>query len=399
MTISDAAATDLRARLRPPRHPLAMFVWPTAWLSVAYCAASIVVGLLALVAGILGLLVIPYVTWATANLERLRLGSLGLPTLTPLPPFRGRRLWDTGGFGEGNLAVWALTVLFGLVDLIPGGVLVILVIGLGVTLVRVIGAGGPGIEIALAGGALFVVLLVGLYVAWALAAAQAILVDMQLRRPSELSHRVDELTVSRRELVDVFSAERRRIERDLHDGAQQHLVLLSMHLGEADYALGQGHVDEARTALGAAQESVESAMTALRETVRGIHPQILLDRGLAAAVTELAGRQPLPIRVDVAGVHEPGQEQALAAYYLVSEALTNIAKHARASSASVSLTLADPLIVQVTDDGVGGAVVRPGHGLSGLFERARALGGECWLSSPPGGPTVLRGVLPGRASS
>jgi signal transduction histidine kinase len=98
--------------------------------------------------------------------------------------------------------------------------------------------------------------------------------------------------------------------------------------------------------------------------------------------------------VDVTGDRPPAEPLALAAYYLVSEALTNIVKHARAGSARVSLTLGDALIVQVSDDGVGGAVVTPGHGLSGLFERVRALGGECWLASPPGGPTVLRAAFP-----
>jgi signal transduction histidine kinase len=371
-----------------------MLVSPLGWRAVLYCATSILIGVLAILSGVLGLFVLPLVTWATANAERYRLGLLGLPRLTPLPRSGVRHPWDSRGFGEGNLAVWGITVLFGLVDLIPGLVLSVLVLGTGTSLFQVLRRWPPGIEVAYTAAAFVAVLIVGLYVAWALAAAQAILVDLQLRPYSELSRRVDELTESRRELVDVFASERRRIERDLHDGAQQHLVLLSLHLGEADYALGEGRTDDARSALDAAQASAESAMTSLRETVRGIHPQVLADLGLSAAVRESAARQPLPVRVEVTGHRQPPEAVALAAYYLVSEAFTNATKHSRCTSLSVRLSLADPLEVEVYDDGVGGAHILPGHGLSGLRERAQALGGDCWLSSPPGGPTRLRAVLP-----
>jgi signal transduction histidine kinase len=389
---ADAA---VRERLAPPRNPLVMLVSPVGWRAVLYCATSIVGGLLALLAGILGLFMLPLVTWATTNIERARLVVLGLPRLTPLPRSGVRHPWDTRGFGEGNLAVWGITVLFALVDLVPGLVLSALVLGLGTALLPVLRRGPPGVELLYTAGGFAVVLVVGLYVAWALAAAQAILVDLQLRPYSELSRRVDELTESRRELVDVFAEERRRIERDLHDGAQQHLVLLSLHLGEAEYALGQGRPEDARQALDAAQGSVEAAMTSLRDTVRGIHPQILSDRGLGAAVRELAARQPVPVRVEVSGGTEPAEPVALAAYYLVSEAFTNVAKHARATSMSVRVALADPLEVEVYDDGTGGARVVAGHGLSGLMERAQAVGGTCWLSSPDGGPTLLRASFPG----
>lgn len=386
--------STVRSRLVLPRNPALMLVSPLGWRAVLYCATSILVGLLAILSGVLGLFVLPLVTWATANAERYRLGLLGLPRLTPLPRSGVRHPWDSRGFGEGNLAVWGITVLFGLVDLVPGLVLSVLVLGTGTSLFQVLRRWPPGIEVAYTAAALVAVLIVGLYVAWALAAAQAILVDLQLRPYSELSRRVDELTESRRELVDVFAGERRRIERDLHDGAQQHLVLLSLHLGEADYALGEGRTDDARKALDAAQASVESAMTSLRETVRGIHPQVLADRGLAAAVRESAARQPLPVRVEVTGDRQPPEAVALAAYYLVSEAFTNATKHAQCTSLSVRLSLGDSLEVEVYDDGVGGAHILPGHGLSGLRERAQALGGDCWLSSPPGGPTSLRAVLP-----
>ena len=389
-----ATGSDVRERLTPPRHPLAMFVWPTAWGAVLYCATSIVIGLGALVAGVLGVLFLPWVGWATANLERGRLGLLGLPKLTPYPRFRGRYPWDPQGFGEGNIAVWGITVLFGVALLVPAAIICLPLIAFALVLVQAMAEHPWTIDVLLATVGLFIVMQVGLYVAWGLASVQAILVDLQLRPHSELAQRVDELTSSRRELVDVFAAERRRIERDLHDGAQQHLVLLSMHLGEADYALSHNQPDAARHALGAAQLSVEATLTALRETVRGIHPQILSDLGLVAAVRELAARQPLAVHVEVSGDVRPSEQVALGVYYLVSEAFTNVVKHAGATAATVRLTLGDPLEVEVYDDGRGGAHVLPGHGLSGLVERARVLGGDVWITSPPGGPTLLRASFP-----
>jgi signal transduction histidine kinase len=394
MTTPSDATAAFRSRLAAPRNPLRMLVSPIGWQSVLYCFTSIVGGLLALLAAIVGVLVLPLVTWATANVERTRVVVLGLPRLTPLPRSRVRHPWDAKGLADGNLAVWGITVLFGLVDAVPGSVLALGTLGLGSRLVQLLPHLPWTAEVGLTAGALGVVLMVGLYVAWALAAAQAIIVDIQLRPHSELKEQVDALTSSRRELVDVFAAERRRIEHDLHDGAQQHLVLLSMQLGEADYALGEGRVEDARRALEAAQSSVEAAMTSLRETVRGLHPQILTDRGLAAAVQELAERQPLPVQVEISGDQPPAEQLSLAAFYVVSEAFTNVVKHSGATRAAVRLTLEDPLQVEVYDDGHGGAVVRQGHGLSGLIERTHAVGGGCWISSPPGGPTLLRATFP-----
>lgn len=390
-TLSDA---DVGTHLAPPGNPLRVMISPVAWRSVAYCLTSMVGGLLALVAGVLGVWVLPLVTWATANVERTRLVILGLPRLSPLPRSRVRHPWDLRGLRDGNLSVWGITALFGLIDLVPGAVWAGVVGSLGSASIRGFSTPGTPVSMLWAPVSLVLVVMGGLYGAWALASAQALLIDLQLRPHSELKRKVDELTSSRRELVDVFAAERRRIEHDLHDGAQQHLVVLSMQLGEADYALGQGRPNDARRALEAAQGSVEAALTSLRETVRGIHPQILTDRGLVAAVDELAGRQPLPVRVEVSGDRTPGEQTSLAAYYLVSEAFTNIVKHSGATTATVRLTLADPLQVEVYDDGSGGAQVHPGHGLSGLAERTDALGGSWWLTSPVGGPTLVRATLP-----
>ena len=382
----------IRARLKPPPNPLRMLISPLGWGAVAYCATAILGGVVALLAGILGIFVLPLVAWGTANLEARRLRLLGLHRPGPLRSGPIRHPWDVAGLREGNLAVWGIAVLFALVDFLPGAVLVILVLGL---ISQLIGSvGSPPTEQLGTWFMLIIILIAGLYVAWALASVQAILVEDLVRPRTELREQVDQLTSSRRELVDVFAAERRRIERDLHDGAQQHLVLLSMQLGEAEYALESGRPEAVRDALAAAHSSMEAAMTSLRDTVRGIHPQILTDRGLAAAVTELAERQPLPVTVGINGTRQPSEQLALSVYYLISEAFTNAVKHAVPSTVAVRLDLSDPLQVEVYDDGIGGAVVRPGHGLSGMIERVQTFGGACWVSSPPGGPTLIRASFP-----
>ncbi len=383
----------VRARLKPPPNPLRMLISPLGWGAVAYCATAIVGGGLALLAGILGVFVLPLVAWVTANLEARRLRLLGLRRPGPLPSGPIRHPWDANGLREGNLAVWGIAVLFALVDFFPGAVLVTLVLGITSALVSRIGE-PVTVDAYLAVGGLVIILIAGLYVAWALATVQAILVEDLVRPRAELREQVDQLTTSRRELVDVFAAERRRIERDLHDGAQQHLVLLGMQLGEAEYALDGGRPEAVRDALAAAHASMEAAMTSLRETVRGIHPQILTDRGLAAAVRELSERQPVPVAVTITGDRQPAEQLALSAYYLISEAFTNAVKHAAAGAMSVRLNLGNPLQVEVYDDGSGGAVVRPGHGLSGMIERVQTFGGSCWVSSPPGGPTIIRANFP-----
>ncbi|MFT4296539.1 MAG: sensor histidine kinase [Micropruina sp.] len=383
----------VRSRLKPPPNPLRMLVSPLGWGAVAYCATAILGGILALIAGIVGLIVLPVVAWGTANVEGKRLRLLGLRRPGPLPSGPIRHPWDANGLRSGNLAVWGIAVLFALVDFVPGAVLVVLVLGFVSQLIGHIGEPLTPDHLGL-WVMLIVILIAGLYVAWALASVQAILVEDLIRPRTELREQVDQLTSSRRELVDVFAAERRRIERDLHDGAQQHLVLLSMQLGEAEYALDTGRPEAVRDALAAAHSSMEAAMTSLRDTVRGIHPQILTDRGLADAVRELSERQPVPVTVTISGDRQPPEQLALAAYYLVSEAFTNAVKHAQASTMAVRVAQSDQLQIEVYDDGRGGAVVRPGHGLSGMIERVQAFGGGCWVSSPPGGPTIIRASFP-----
>jgi signal transduction histidine kinase len=202
-----------------------------------------------------------------------------------------------------------------------------------------------------------------------------------------------EVSASRARLADAFEAERRRIERDLHDGAQQKLVSLTMQLGLARLDLLPD--SPAAAAVTAAHDQARQLMAELRELIHGIQPQILTDLGLPAALDELADQSAIPVTVDAPiGGRLPGQVENTA-YFAVAEALTNIAKHSGATQASVLARVRDrALIVEVTDDGRGGADPGRGSGLAGLADRAAVAGGRMLLSSPPGGPTVLRVEVP-----
>jgi signal transduction histidine kinase len=213
-------------------------------------------------------------------------------------------------------------------------------------------------------------------------------------RRESLAQRVESLARSRADLVAAADAERRRIERDLHDGAQQRLVSLAMNLGMARERF-ESEPEPVRQAIAAAHDEAVLALTELREFIRGLHPAVLNDRGLDAALSGLAARAPLPVRlrVDVPEPASPGVEAV--AYFIVSEALTNVVKHAQATRAEVTVTRAgDVLRIAVTDDGCGGAVPGEGTGLDGLAQRAAAVDGTLTIDSPPGGPTTITAELP-----
>jgi signal transduction histidine kinase len=215
-------------------------------------------------------------------------------------------------------------------------------------------------------------------------------------RREELALRVESLARSRADLVAAADAERRRIERDLHDGAQQRLVSLAMNLGMTRERFA-GAPEPVRQAIAEAHDEAVMALSELREFIRGLHPAVLSDRGLDAALSGLAARAPLPVRlrVDVPRAAAPGIEAV--AYFIVSEALTNVVKHAQATRAEVTVTRAgDVLRIAVTDDGCGGAVPAAGDGtgLHGLAQRATAVDGTLSIDSPPGGPTVITAELP-----
>ncbi|MGD0556632.1 MAG: sensor domain-containing protein [Streptosporangiaceae bacterium] len=202
-----------------------------------------------------------------------------------------------------------------------------------------------------------------------------------------------EVSRSRARMADAFEAERRRIERDLHDGAQQKLVSLTMQLGLAQLDLPPQ--SPAAAAVAIAHEQAKQLMAELRELIRGIQPQVLTDLGLPAALDELADQSAIPVAVEAhIDGRLPGQAENTA-YFAVAEALTNIAKHSGATKASVSARVyGHTLTVEITDNGHGGADPGRGSGLTGLADRVAVAGGRMLLSSPPGGPTVLRVEVP-----
>jgi signal transduction histidine kinase len=220
---------------------------------------------------------------------------------------------------------------------------------------------------------------------------------ISLLGPSEraaLATRVDELRARREQLFDVVEAERRRIERDLHDGAQQRLVALAMNLGMAKEKFDKDPAS-ARALMEEAHREAKQAMVELRNLARGIHPAVLSDRGLDAALSSLAGRAPVPVAVDVQVAQRPPAAVETTAYFVVAEALTNIARHSGASRAAVTVARRNGhLTVEVTDDGVGGADTSRGTGLAGLMDRVQAVDGTLRIHSPSGGPTILTVELP-----
>ncbi|HSV64732.1 MAG TPA: sensor domain-containing protein [Mycobacteriales bacterium] len=211
---------------------------------------------------------------------------------------------------------------------------------------------------------------------------------------AELTERVGELEQSRRRVVDSAEAERRRIERDLHDGAQQRLVGLAMTLGRAKarYATDPTSVGDL---LNEAHEEAKQAVVELRDLTRGIHPPVLTDRGLDAALSALAARSPVPVAVEVDVEPRPSPTVEAIAYFVVAEALTNLARHAHATQASVLASRVDDgLRIIVLDDGRGGADPEAGTGLRGLADRVSGVDGTLMVYSPPGGPTVITVELP-----
>ncbi|HXV35450.1 MAG TPA: sensor domain-containing protein [Gaiellaceae bacterium] len=197
--------------------------------------------------------------------------------------------------------------------------------------------------------------------------------------------------------VAAASGDRRQIERDLHDGAQARLVSLAVDLGRARRRLEEGgSQEEAAELVRSAHEEAKLALSEIRDLARGIHPAVLTDRGLDAALSSLAARSAVPValRSELGAERAPEQVES-AAYFVVAEALTNVARHSEATHAAVSVVRDDgALLVEVRDDGVGGAEAAPGSGLAGLSDRVGALGGSLVVDSPPGGPTAITAVLP-----
>jgi signal transduction histidine kinase len=223
-------------------------------------------------------------------------------------------------------------------------------------------------------------------------AAAALALENQ-RLSAELRARIEELRSSRARLVVAGDAERRRLERDLHDGAQSRLVALAVKLRLARMkAQAQPEVSEL---LDESTAELQASLDELRELARGIHPAVLTDRGLSAALEALASRTPVPVEIAGAPPEDLPDAVATAVYFVVSEALTNVAKYAHAARATVAVTqAADSVVVEVSDDGIGGADVTAGSGLRGLADRVAALGGSLQLRSPVGAGTEVRAEIP-----
>ncbi|MFD4953224.1 sensor histidine kinase [Streptomyces sp. NPDC058451] len=214
-------------------------------------------------------------------------------------------------------------------------------------------------------------------------------------RAERLQLRVDDLTEKRAGVVDAADAERRRIERDLHDGAQQRLVSLALNLGLARATLPD-LPEEARQVIDEAHREAKEAISELRTLVRGLHPAVLEDRGLDAALSGIAARSPVPVRLTVDLPERPSPTVEAVAYFVVSEALANVARHAEgATGAEVHVHRRDDVLrVVVVDDGPGGADSGRGTGLSGLAKRAGSVDGTFSVDSPVGGPTTVTVELP-----
>jgi signal transduction histidine kinase len=213
------------------------------------------------------------------------------------------------------------------------------------------------------------------------------------RLDAELRARYEDLRASRARLVEASDAARRRIERDLHDGAQQRFVSLALTLRLARNRLDAD--SEAAALVDRGLEELDAGLSELRELARGIHPAVLSERGLAPALESLAARTPVPVEVSVLPAQRLPAPVETAAYFLVAEALTNVARYAQASEADVSVMRENGrAIIEVRDDGVGGADPAAGSGLRGIADRVAALDGRLHVESPAGGGTLVRAEIP-----
>jgi signal transduction histidine kinase len=213
------------------------------------------------------------------------------------------------------------------------------------------------------------------------------------RLHAELRARLQELSGSRSRIVEAGQTERKRLERDLHDGAQQRLIALSLELGRWEEGL-QGD-PEAVSRLDRARREIATSLEELRDVASGLHPAVVSAHGLDVALEQLAARGPVPVRLKVdVGTRLP-ERLEVAAFYLVSESLANIGKHASASAATVDVSRADGrVVIEVVDDGVGGADTELGSGLRGLADRVEALEGRLRVWSPKDGGTRVRAEIP-----
>ncbi|MEU4653143.1 sensor domain-containing protein [Streptomyces sp. NPDC023723] len=349
------------------------FVYVVTFLSVGAGLTVTVIGLPLLAAGLTGARLL-------GRLERARARALlGVRVDEPSRlPWRGRggffpRLWSALRDPVG----WR-TALYGFIRL-PWGIL---------TFVTALAS-------------LFVLWPVLPFIARGLANADRAMVRGLLSPSDELERRIAELESDRGVVVDTAAADLRRIERDLHDGAQARLVNLAMGLGLAKEKLLEGQADEQVAAMvDEAHGEVKLALRELRDLARGIHPAVLTDRGLDAALSSVASRCTVPVKVTVDLAERPAAAIEGIAYFTVSELLQNVSKHSAARSAAVEVWRSQTrLLIQVWDDGGGGARLDGGTGMKGLADRLGAVDGLFVVDSPEGGPTTVTAELPWRERS
>ncbi|MGW4897737.1 sensor domain-containing protein [Kitasatospora sp. NPDC004240] len=372
--------------------------------TVAGVLAVLLVGLPLLLA--LGLVGVPFAAWERWLLRLPDGTPLPGPHLVPARPglaawlrlrLRERATWRELGFAAlAAFVLWPIDlVVAGCALAVPAYLLaalpMLLLDGEQVNVLKLWQVHSPAVAAAVSLAALPAAALLG-YPLTAVAAGRAALVRAVLA-PGGQERRIGELVSSRARLVDAFEAERRRIERDLHDGAQQRLVALSMTLGLARLDAPPGGPLAER--LSQAHREAGEVLAELRELINGIHPQVLTDRGLPDACADAADRSAVPVEVRFAlpGRLPPAIESA--GYFAVAEALANVAKHSGAGAARVDGRYADGLLtIEVSDDGHGGADPSGGTGLTGLADRVSVVDGTLTVSSPPGGPTLLRVEIP-----
>lgn len=437
-----ADATPVAAgpgRRIPGRRGLARR-WVEGWWAAVGLVLGLVTAVLALtvaalaVAGLFstpamgaGLVLLAMGLWGAWLLGRVQRGMLLVFAGVDVgPPLRsGAPTWRrVAGLDEPRLRSLGWAALHGLWGLLAGSVvLVLLTQGIALAALPLLSAVAPqegarvgwfwvvstttGYAVGTLVGVLM--LLLAPWVARGLssvdvALARWLLGDDPQRQLSEMTRRVETLATSRSETVDSVEAERRRIERDLHDGPQQRLVAIAMNLGLARSTL-DSDPEGARALIDEAHASSKEAIVEMRQVARGIVPPILTDRGLDAAVSALAARSPVPVSVTTRlpgpGGGRPDPTVEAIAYFCVSEALTNAAKHSGARRVSVDLGVVpgpagDLLTVTVSDDGRGGATLGHGTGLTGLRQRVASVDGDLQVHSPPGHGTTLAITLPMR---
>ncbi|MDO5729194.1 MAG: histidine kinase [Actinomycetaceae bacterium] len=364
--------------------------------SATYLVAGMVTGMVALVLAVALFPIFPIIARLTTRLETRRIMLMGVvPPAAPRRQKSPRWIWELNQVPATDLLGWATAVGYGLITAFVAGLAGNLVY-FGVALMLGNYGLAPGLTLIIL--AITIALLAVQIIAPTQLAATARLAAPEMTQ----SERIQELTDSRRAIVEAFEIERRRIERDLHDGAQQFLVAANMKMGEANLILqmAQSQPSEQDLAditalLDQAQDETDRAMAALRETVTGLHPKLLSDKGLEAAVKDIAMRCPVPVEVRVPhALPDLPDGIRSAAYFLINEALTNIVKYAPDAAATVLITASTHLRISIVDTGEGGAELTPGHGLDGLRQRLGAFGGTLTVSSPAGGPTVIQAVIP-----